>query len=88
MTGLELLSRRWAPEILLALDGEGRRFNWLLAHVEGVSDRVLSERLRDLERAGLLRRDVDAGPPVAVTYSLVGAAEQYLEPLRELAVLR
>lgn len=85
LSGFELLGKRWAPEIMLALDAEGKRFNWLLAHIEGISDRVLAERLRDLEAAGIVRRDVDGGPPVRVTYALVGKAEQYLAPLRQLA---
>lgn len=86
-TGLQLLARRWAPEIILALDGEARRFNWLLAHVEGISDRMLSIRLGEMEALGLVRRDVEAGPPVRVTYELVGSAEQYVRPLRQLARL-
>ena len=86
-SGLALLGRRWAPEIMLALDGEPKRFNWLLSTITGISDRVLTERLRDLVDAGLVRRDVEAGPPVRVSYSLVGSATQYLDPLRELAAL-
>ena len=40
----------------------------------GVSDRLLSKRLRELEREGLVEREVEAGSPVRVTYSLTERA--------------
>lgn len=56
------------------------RFNQLLTGIPGISDRVLTERLRELEVEGLVERLVDAGPPVRVSYRLTecGAA---LEPV-------
>ncbi|CAA9448771.1 MAG: hypothetical protein AVDCRST_MAG66-4687 [uncultured Pseudonocardia sp.] len=49
------------------------RFNELLRAVPGLSDRVMTERLRELAAAGLVERRVDAGPPTAITYSLTAA---------------
>ena len=46
------------------------RFGELSRAVPGLSQRVLSERLRELADAGLLERHVDTGSPVSVTYSL------------------
>jgi DNA-binding HxlR family transcriptional regulator len=46
------------------------RFNQLLAGIPGISDRVLTERLRELETEGIVERLVDPGPPVRVSYRL------------------
>jgi len=83
------MSLRWAPEVLLALAEGPRRFNALLnsGALEGISDRILTERLRDLEDLGLAARHVEAGPPVRVTYRLTEAALPYIPPLRQLASL-
>lgn len=56
-----------------------QRFNELLGTVPGLSDRLLSERLRELETEGLVRREVEPGPPVCVRYSLTEAGRN-LEP--------
>lgn len=77
---VELIGRRWSGAILRALMGGSKRFNEMLAEVPGLSDRLLSERLREFEAAGLVRRDVDAGPPVCVRYTLTPAGRD-LEPV-------
>ena len=46
------------------------RFNQLLGGIPGISDRVLTERLRELETALVVERLVDPGPPVRVSYRL------------------
>ena len=46
------------------------RFGELGKAVPGLSDRLLSQRLRELEDEGLVEREVEAGTPVRVTYSL------------------
>lgn len=84
-----VLQRRWAPEILLALSREGVqpvRFNRLMAAIEGISDRVLTERLRELAAAGLIERQV-IDFPLRVNYSLTERALALIAPLRQLAEL-
>src|SRR5258708_1754644 len=75
MTGTQILWRRWAPEILLALEAGPQRFNRLLTLKRDwlISDRVLTVRLRELEDGGLVTRQVDVGPPVRVSYALTMA---------------
>lgn len=80
-----VVTRTWAPEIILELADRGRRFNQMLDNITGISDRVLTERLRDLETGGLVVRDVDPGPPVRVSYRLTRDALPYVEPLQKLA---
>jgi len=76
---IELVGKRWTGAIVRTLIAGPRRFNELLARVTGISDRLLSERLRELEAAGIVRRDVDAGPPVRVAYELTCSGHE-LEP--------
>ena len=56
------------------------RFNQLLAGIPGISDRVLTERLRELESEGIVERLVDPGPPVRVSYRLTSRGHA-LEPV-------
>ncbi len=67
---IELIGKRWTGAIVCALTEGPMRFGELLKAVPGVSDRLLSQRLRELEREGLVEREVEAGSPVRVIYSL------------------
>jgi len=62
-----------------------RRYSELLGSIPGISDRLLTERLRELEAAQIIRRDVQAGPPVRVTYELTPRGRELDEPLESLA---
>ncbi|HJQ70879.1 MAG TPA: helix-turn-helix domain-containing protein [Blastocatellia bacterium] len=79
---VELIGRRWSGAIISVLLGGPRGFNEMLAAVPGLSDRLLTERLRELESEGLVRRTVIAGPPVRVSYELTEAGES-LKPVIE-----
>jgi DNA-binding HxlR family transcriptional regulator len=67
---IELIGRRWTGAILLALSGGAERFHVLLDAVPGLSDRMLSERLKELEAEGIVRRTVLPTTPVTITYQL------------------
>jgi DNA-binding HxlR family transcriptional regulator len=67
---IELIGKRWTGAIVCALTDRPMRFNELGKAVPGLSDRLLSQRLRELEHQGLVQRQVEAGTPVHVTYSL------------------
>jgi DNA-binding HxlR family transcriptional regulator len=67
---IELIGKRWTGAILSALTGGPQRFAELVRAVPGLSDRLLSQRLRELEEEGLVEREVEAGTPVRVTYAL------------------
>lgn len=67
---IELIGKRWTGAIVCALTGRPMRFGELRKAIPGLSDRLLSQRLRELEDEGLVEREVVAGTPVRVTYSL------------------
>jgi len=78
---VELIGRRWTGAILYALaDDAPMRFADLKEAVPGMSDRLLSARLKELEDAGLARRRVEPGARVRVTYELTRKGES-LKPV-------
>lgn len=77
---IELIGKRWTGAVVRALLPRPARFNQLLAGIPGISDRVLTERLRELEMEGIVERLVDPGPPVRVSYRLT-ARGRALQPV-------
>jgi DNA-binding HxlR family transcriptional regulator len=77
---IELIGRRWAGAILWALAERPHYFAELTTSVPGLSDRLLSRRLRELEAAGLVERSVHGGPPARVSYALTEKGRE-LEPV-------
>jgi DNA-binding HxlR family transcriptional regulator len=72
---VELIGKRWSGAILSALTDGPCRFGELSQAVPGMSDRLLSQRLRELESEGLVERSVKAGAPVRVSYSLTAKGD-------------
>ncbi len=67
---LELLAGAWTPKILWYLRDEPRRFGELRRLLAGVSAKVLTTRLRELEERGLVTRTVQPTSPPSVEYAL------------------
>src|SRR5579863_49201 len=68
---LEMLARPWTMHILWVLGTYGpQRFGVLRKSVEGISSRVLTERLRTLEQAGFVYRNYEQTIPPTVTYGI------------------
>ncbi len=65
-----MVGRRWTGAILMVLLDGPMRFSEIGATVPDVSDRLLSERLKELEAEGIVERDVIDGTPVRVEYGL------------------
>ena len=81
---VELIGRRWAGAILWALAERPHFFAELAQAVPGVSDRLLSRRLRELEGEGLVERAVHDGTPARVSYALTEKGRALEPALREL----
>jgi DNA-binding HxlR family transcriptional regulator len=67
---MELVGRRWSGAIIRSLMAGRVRFSDVLGDIPGLSDRLLSERLRELEGRGLVARSVYAETPVRIEYQL------------------
>jgi DNA-binding HxlR family transcriptional regulator len=81
---IELIGKRWTGAIISALTEGPLRFGELARAVPGLSDRLLSQRLRELEDEGLVEREVEAGTPVRVTYSLTEKGAELRPAISEL----
>ena len=80
----DLLGKRWTGVLLGTLRGGPVGFRALARAVPGISDSVLSDRLRELKEAGLVARTVEEGPPVSVSYTLTGAGRELLPALEQI----
>src|SRR4051794_35581937 len=67
---IEVIGRRWTGAILRAMLSGEARFSDIASVVPGLSDRLLSERLKELEAEGIVMRTVVASTPVRVDYAL------------------
>lgn len=81
---LEFVGRRWVGAVLLAGSQGARRFTEYRALVPGISDRLLSLRFKELEQAGLLRREVVPTTPVQILYEPSAMGEGLIEALQPL----
>ena len=72
----DLLERRWQLSIIYAALAGALRFNDFADAIAGISPRMLSERLRDLEAAGLIERKVIPSSPPKVEYRLTSRGRQ------------
>jgi DNA-binding HxlR family transcriptional regulator len=80
-----VLAAKWSVIVLARLASGTHRFNELLRQIDGVSRRMLSATLRQLERDGLVKRHVHARVPARVEYELSPAGEDLLSALIPLA---
>jgi DNA-binding HxlR family transcriptional regulator len=77
---VELIGRRWTGAIVaVLLDGGDMRFSEIANAVPELSDRLLTERMKELEARGVVARNVDSGPPLRVSYALTPMGRS-LEP--------
>lgn len=75
---------KWSMLILFALVDGSERFNALKSRIEGISQRMLTQTLRDLERDGYVSRTVYPEVPVRVEYELTELGRDLVKPLYEL----
>ena len=82
---IELIGKRWTGAIVVVLLDTGpMRFSQIGAAVPELSDRLLSERMKELEARGIVERQVHEGSPARVEYSLTGMGRELAPALREL----
>jgi DNA-binding HxlR family transcriptional regulator len=81
---VELVGRRWTGAILRVLMDGPLRFSEIAQAVPELSDRLLSERMKELESRGIVERTVRPGPPVRVEYRLSRMGRELEPALSEL----
>ena len=81
---LGLMTSKWSVDVLLALGDGTRRYHELLYDLEPISEKVLTQTLRAMERDGLVGRHVHAEVPPRVEYALTPLGATLARPLRAL----
>jgi DNA-binding HxlR family transcriptional regulator len=81
---VELVGRRWTGAILRVLMDGPLRFSEIAQAIPELSDRLLSERMKELESRGIVERTVIAGPPLRVRYELSKMGHELEPALSEL----
>lgn len=83
-SAVEFAGRKWVGAVLLAGVRGARRFSEYRDTVDGISDRVLAVRLRELEAEGLIERRVQPTMPVTISYTPSTKGLQLMELLQPL----
>ena len=81
---VELIGQRWTGAILIAAARGARRFSEYRAMVDGISDRLLAVRLRELEAGHLIQRTVIPSTPVQIRYALTPVGVELVTALQPL----
>lgn len=81
---LNLISDRWSVLIIYALENKTLRYIELQTIVTGVSQKMLTQSLKALERNGIVKREAFAEIPPRVEYSLTDLGRSLFEPLKAL----
>jgi DNA-binding HxlR family transcriptional regulator len=81
---LDRVGDKWSVLVISLLGGGGQRFSELRRAIDGISQRMLTLTLRQLERDGLVSRTVYATVPPRVDYALTPLGESVLEPIMAL----
>jgi DNA-binding HxlR family transcriptional regulator len=82
---VELIGRRWNGAIVRALNNGVGRFSDLASTIEGISFKMLSERLKELEDTQIVDRIVTASRPVQIAYKLTPKGQALATTLRSIA---
>lgn len=81
---LDLIADKWTAIIIYRLAQGTKRYSQLQREISGISQKMLTQTLRGLERDGIVARKVYAVVPPMVEYSLTSLGETLIEPLCKL----
>lgn len=82
---VEVIGRRWSGAILLVMFAGASRYSEIREAIPGLSDRLLSDRLRELEAEGIVERTVLPEVPVAIRYHLTEKGQALAPVIQALA---
>ncbi|GAB2476508.1 helix-turn-helix domain-containing protein [Xylanimonas ulmi] len=83
-SAMEIVGKRWTGAIMLAISRGSRRFGEILRVVAGLSDRLLSQRLKELAAHGLVTRTIVPTTPAYSEYTLTPLGEELIEAMQPL----
>src|SRR6476660_3437852 len=83
---LHVIGGKWKLRIIVALKDGNKRFNEMQRLIDGISAKVLSTELKDLELNGFIRRNVFTSTPVVVEYELTKYADTLGDVLHSLSI--
>lgn len=83
---MDIVGKRWTGAIMLAISRGARRFGQILRLVDGLSDRLLSQRLKELAAHGLVTRTIVPTTPAYSEYELTPLGEQLIEAMQPLVL--
>jgi DNA-binding HxlR family transcriptional regulator len=81
---IEFIGKRWMGAVIFSLLEGPKRYHEIMSSIPGISDRLLTERLRDLETEGLIVKRVIATAPKKVEYELTPAGKELEEVIHAL----
>ena len=82
----EILGKKWSGLVLYTLLEDPMRFTDIRRNIPELSDRVLAERLKELERLQLVKRNVYTRIPVKVEYELTKKGKEIEKSMREIEI--
>lgn len=81
---LDRIGDKWAALVICGLEGGAQRYSDLSRHLAGISQKMLTQTLRSLERDGLISRELTPGVPPRVDYELTDLGRSLLAPIHAL----
>jgi len=79
-TTFKIIGKKWAVLIIREMFRGSTQFNRFLKNIEGITPKVLTERLRELEKLGILKRRIASEYPIKVEYGLTDLGKAF-EPV-------
>ena len=78
---LDIIANKWTALVIGQLDNGPRRFSQLKREIDGISQKMLTQTLRELERNGIVNRTIYAEVPPRVEYELTALGQSLKQPL-------
>jgi len=84
---MSILGGAWTPNVIWYLMGGPRRFNELKLDIPGISSKMLTTRLRELEDKGIVHREVKPTSPPSVEYSLTELGKELVPAIEAIVTV-
>jgi len=79
-TTFRIIGKKWTVLIIREILRGHKQFNRFIQNIEGITPKVLTERLRELEHLGIIKREIVSEYPIRVEYTLTNLGKEF-EPV-------